>query len=134
MPPTKTHVCENLGPQPETGANEVLTFLPHKGKKQCFLHLHKQNLNICSFSKYIRSKLLKFVSCPVSPDQQTSFVSLGLFFFVSLSGVFGGPTLSKLDIFLVGVIEVINAKRGFFLRKEREKKASQTTGRRGLLN
>ena len=51
-----------------------------------------------------------------------SFVSLGLFFFVSLSGVFGGPTLSKLDIFLVGVIEVINAKRGFFLRKEREKK------------
>ena len=63
-----------------------------------------------------------------------SFVPLGLFFFVSLSGVFGGPTLSKLDIFLVGVIEVIIAKRGFFLRKEREKKTSQTTGRRGLLN
>ena len=62
------------------------------------------------------------------------FLSLGLFCLVSLSGVFGGPTLSKLDIFLVGVIEVINAKRGFFLRKEREKKTSQTTGRRGLLN
>ena len=73
MPPTKTHVCENLGPQPETGANEVLTFLPAYGKKkQCFLHLHKQNLNICSFSKYIRSKLLKFnfvvlfLWCPLS--------------------------------------------------------------------
>ena len=62
------------------------------------------------------------------------FLSLGFFCLVSLSGVFGGPTLSKLDIFLVGVIEVINAKRGFFLRKEREKKTSQTTGRRGLLN
>ena len=34
MPPTKTHVCENLGPQPETGANEVLTFLPAYGKKK----------------------------------------------------------------------------------------------------
>ena len=51
-----------------------------------------------------------------------SFVPLGLFFFVSLSGVFGGPTLSKLDIFLVGVIEVIIAKRGFSCGKNGKKK------------
>ena len=54
------------------------------------------------------------------------------FFLVSLSGVFGGPTLAKLDFFFVGVIELINAKRGFFLRKEREKKNQSNNGTQGF--
>ena len=48
------------------------------------------------------------------------FVSLGFFCSVSLSGVFGGPTLVKVDFFCV--IELINAKGGFSCGKNGKKK------------
>ena len=41
------------------------------GKYSVFCSYTNTILKICPFSKYIRANLRKFVSCPLSPDNQT---------------------------------------------------------------
>ena len=48
-----------------------LPFMPAHGKWSVFCTYTNRVLKICPCSKYIRAKLLEFVSCPFSPDNQT---------------------------------------------------------------
>ena len=70
--PNKKYIVVQICAQaPKRVQMKILPFLPAYGKIWCFLHLHKQHFEICPYSKYIRTKLLKFVSCPFSPANQT---------------------------------------------------------------
>ena len=101
MPPTKTHVCENLGPQPETGANEVLTFLPAYGRKK--------NSVFCTYT----NKIWIFALFQSTSDQNCSNLSLALSHLTSKHLLFH-LDFSSLFLFLVCLVDQLCRSLIFF--------------------